>query len=225
MRRTPFNYRDWLARAKQFVLAMRAKADPETFSCEIAPPVKPKDCSALDRRLRIRIPDSVRDFLTQGSGNCNCHVNWRPDTPEVQDALKKACKNRSYYGGARLCDFEQLRNWQEGCRSDAENTWIVDELKVQKVWLRAFPFASIDNGDYLAVDPGPAGKSKHVVYLNHEGLPKKIAPSFDAFLAAWESVYYVGPEWWLLYEFCHRETGYLHGKSRRAAQLGKLLLA
>jgi hypothetical protein len=55
--------------------------------------------------------------------------------------------------------------------------------------------------DYLALDVGSDKTDPPVVYLNHDDENVAIAANLVDFLRAWEGLYYLGPEHWLLLEF------------------------
>jgi hypothetical protein len=56
-----------------------------------------------------------------------------------------------------------------------------------------------------------------VLYLNHEEAPSIIAGSFSSFMKAWESLFYVGPEIWMLEPFLN-SSGHLDGTTPAAVE-------
>lgn len=70
------------------------------------------------------------------------------------------------------------------------------------LWTQSLPFYPIANGDALAFDLTGRDEDPPILYLCHdEPASGMIAPNFDAFLTAWEQLFYVGPEWWMLDPF------------------------
>ena len=128
-------------------------------------------------------------------------------------------RNGYIYGGARLCDAQDLAELLEECRMAAEG---FEEAPEQEAyWLNAFPFAWIRNGDKLGLDMRQKERPP-VVYLAHDDDSKVIAPDFGTFLETWERLCYIGPELWLLEEFINPETGFLDTNTAEAIELRKL---
>ncbi len=88
---------------------------------------------------------------------------------------------------------------------------------------RRFALSRIGNGDYLgtrlAGEPAPP-----VIYLPHDDESREIAPSFTAFLTAWERLGYLGPEIWMLEPFLNPAPGHLDADSEPVQALRRAAL-
>jgi hypothetical protein len=99
---------------------------------------------------------------------------------------------------------------------------LVEEFETeQDKWLHSFPFARLENGDYLAIDLRDEG-CRPVMYLSHDDESRLLSPSFYEYLRTWERLCYVGPEIWMLEPFTDPMTGYLNPETENAKLLRQL---
>jgi len=201
---------------------------PERFAGEIeinvsvAPPLDEAGMRSIESALGFALPRALRVFFREGSGACNCRYVWKPNET-ARPVLRSLLDNEDLYGGPYQWEAEYLNDHFASCQEYAED-WNDegDEGNDKKLWTKSLPFASIANGDYLAVSLADGSDDPAVVYLAHEGGSQVIAPSFTQFLAHWERLCYVGPESWLLDNFLD-ENGFINADSEQASRLRALL--
>ena len=145
-----------------------------------------------------------------GSADCQYAYQWSPhkkDLPKLENVFPHMPE---VYGGARIIAASKLKKahdvheWVDGWDESLSE----DQTKAKEIWLSTVPFVEIGNGDYLGLHVSPDQSSSPVVYLCHddEECPvTTISPSFDTFLADWETLYYIGPEIWMLGDFLDNE--------------------
>ena len=216
------DYAAWVQRAKNFTAGLegRLAGEWETEN-SVAPPVDEPDLVRTEDTLERRLPLSLRSYFGSGSRCCECRYVWTPEgISQVQ--MNALFPGSGYiYGGARLCDAQDLTELLEECQVAAGSEGFEDAPEQEAFWLNALPFAWIRNGDKLGLDMRQKDKPP-VVYLAHDDDSKVIAPDFDTFLETWERLCYIGPEIWLLKEFINQETGLLDPNSVKAIELRRL---
>jgi hypothetical protein len=199
-----FGYSQWVGRAVAFINALRTLPGEVTSEVAVAPPLSESEVSKYEHGLRVPIPKPVREFLTNGSASCHCRYTWTPIGQNLA-VLQELFPAKSYiYGGASLCNVEDFASFQIGC-SDWVSEWS-DASDDKILWRRSFPFASIGNGDYLALDVAIQDVAP-VVYLGHDGSGQscRLAGSFQQFLLDWEQICYL--ESWFWYTFADPSSG------------------
>lgn len=214
------DYAAWVQRAKNFTAGLEGRLAGEwEVEGRVAPPMAEPDIAGLESSLGRDLPLSLRSFFQSGSRFCECHYVWTPGSIS-QDQMNSLFPYNGYiYGGAMLCDAQEIAELLEECRWAAEG---FEEAPEQEAyWLHALPFAWIRNGDKLGLDMRQKEKPP-VVYLAHDDDSKVIAPDFDTFLETWERLCYIGPELWLLEEFINPTTGFLDANTAKAIELRKL---
>lgn len=213
----------WANAAKDFCSSSLKKGHPNFTAAEfeIAPPLNTADLTQLQKKLPEGLPVCVMEFVSSASAACRFRYVW--DLSGISSDQLEAAKlpaNR-IYGGSGLCVAASLREWIDDCKAWATDTWIADDSEQQEIWLKSFPIAAIENGDYLALRTYESANPP-VVYLSHDGESKVIAPSFTNFLKTWERLCYLGPEIWMLENFIDPETGFLNADTDEAAALRAL---
>ena len=220
---TDFDYAAWVARAQAFTDRLVHLEDAEVHSSVVAPPVADAELAAIERALEAALPSSLRAFFTRGAAGLDCRYAFEPDGPSL-DRLRTVLPHEiRIYGGARLGPASDLPDLSRSVGEWAEDTWVAESPDQRVIWESALPFAALDNGDYLALDLRTDKADPPVVYLNHDDESSVIAPSFVAFLHAWERLCYLGPEHWMLLEFTGPD-GHLDPDSDRAVRLRTLLV-
>ncbi|HEX8696902.1 MAG TPA: SMI1/KNR4 family protein [Longimicrobium sp.] len=235
----PYDYAGWLARAQAFVRGIGAREDrfaEVRTEVRVEPPVTPAELGRIAERRNAldsgdvgstgprALPTELARFYTEGCGGCDCHyVCDGPD--DDADALISEVLGwqGAVYGGPVFFPAGELPDAVRSCREWAEETWVADDPEALRFWRAGLPFARIENGDYLALDVSHGGGDPPVLYLSHDDASLALAPSFTAFLDAWEKLCYLGPEVWLLDPFL-RADGQLDPGTPSAARLRRLLM-
>lgn len=150
---------------------------PEVFEC-LAGPAKKSQIAALERKLRVRLPDDLK-------GSLRLHNGMRD----------------SYLGSVRLVDNEALlpiddllKHWQMLKKLLAQGHFPdggcpltkTRKLKNDCWWNPAWIPITDNDGDgfYLDLDPPPKGKHGQVFYFHHDGArPRRVvADSYTVWL-------------------------------------------
>lgn len=209
-----FDYHGWVQRALRFMDRVARMEGVEVRARDVEAP----DASATSRGGPI--PPVIAEFLRTGAGSLYCTYVYEPGDQALDDLMAVFPDQDTVYGGARLSSATEIADLVRSVREWARDV-IVDDPAERAIWEHALPFTFTDNGDYLALDMRAASADPPVVYLDHEGEAFPLAPSFTAFLAAWERLCYIGPEHWLLDEF-RGDDGFLDPDSPSAAALRAL---
>jgi hypothetical protein len=216
------DYRDWIRDLDRFVADVPSLAGEVEHQITVAPPLKRDALANLDKSLRLKIPRPVAQFLERGSGGCVSHYFWEPTGPQAE-RLRSILDRQYVFGGVPLCDSRNLAQWQDWCVEGATETGLADEPAEKSLWLRAFPFAFMSHGDFLALDLEHGSGDPPVVYLCHDNKSRLLSRSFDDFLVQWRRLCYIGPDLYLFEEFFDPASGYLSGASPKAKALRTLL--
>jgi len=216
-----FDYRDWTARAASFARRLANRAGVEVRVAEFGPPQTPAELDRIERSGLV-LPAALRRFFTEGSGTIDFRYVFEPESDSSDaDRLARLLPDQSsIYGGVCIAAAE-LPDLHRSATEWARDTWVAEDKDQQTIWESALPFAGLDNGDFLAIDVSTP-EDPPVIYLSHDDESIVLSPSFNAFLAAWERLCYLGPEIWLLERF-RGEDGFLDGGSAAARELRALL--
>jgi hypothetical protein len=212
------DYAGWAARAVAFTVGVGRLPGGEVRAAAAAAPAAEGDMKAVERALGVTIPASLRELFTRGSAGVECAYVLEPDGQALDRLRALLPEQTRIYGGARLGPASALRELSRSSREWAEETWVAEDPDQRIIWESALPFASLENGDYLALDLRDGAVEPPVVYLNHDDESVVLGATLGAFLDAWERLCYLGPEHWLLQPFIGTD-GYLDPASDRAAQL------
>jgi hypothetical protein len=217
------DYKIWVAQAEHFSSALKARlGDRVELHFVVDPPLASADFQQLEAGFRLPLPEELRQFIEVASSRLRFRYVWEHLTQDEQEITRQAIPMQSYlYGGADLCPVEELSDHLDSCREWGEDTWIAEFEAESNLWLNSFPFATLDNGDYLAIGLHEEG-CRPVVYLSHDDSSRPLAPSFPEFLRTWESLCYIGPEIWMLEPFTDPMTGYLNSETEKAKLLRQL---
>ena len=218
------DYRNWIREAERFVAHVPSLTGEVEHEFRAAPPLNRAALADLDKSLRLKIPPPVARFLEHGSGGCMTHYLWEP-TGQPAGRLRTILNRPYVFGGAPLCDSQRFAQWQEWCVEGATETGIADWPEEKALWLRAFPFAGMSDGDFLALDLERGTADPPVVYLCHDDQSRMLSRSFDDFLEEWRRLCYIGPHPELLEDFFDPASGYLSGASEKARALRVLFEA
>ena len=156
--------------------------------------------------LPLGLPEPLREFYTEGAGECRCRYHWSPgkdDLPQIQEIFPH---QMSFYGGPELIPWNELREAHEIHHwwDDLNENVTEEQEKARDAWRHTVPFINVGNGDCVALHIKKNSQTSPVVYLCHDDPEMPVTPlstSFDQFLSDWETLCYVGPEIWLLDAF------------------------
>jgi len=219
-----FDYAAWLERAQGFVNGIQALPGEVQVWGDIAPALSAREADRLARQLPNGLPSVLRDFLTQGSSRCEYRFWWEPPEPlrvEIEGVLDQTFVDGgpAFFNSSGLVSLEEERlGWVDCFEGNCDARQSDRDL-----WMRCTAFASIDNGDMLAIDASSHQQDPPVAYLCHDGESSIIASSFSQFLRHWEAMSYIGAEIWLLELWIRADTGYIDSANPKTALLRRLL--
>lgn len=218
------DYHAWVSRAMAFAENCKRLHGDVDIEIDVAPPITAREMESVAQRMSLGLPDPLRRFYVEGAQRCKCTYVTAPETGDVTSIFPY----QSYlYGGARICDANEMPDYQRECEVWAEGfDEYFDERNANDslLWHRSVPFMTVGNGDHVALDVGSSVSEPPVVYLCHdgEGCSTVIASSFDAFMETWEKLCYVGPAIWLLSDFLDPTTGLICSQTPKAEALRKM---
>ena len=204
-----FDYARWLQRAEAFVRGLNELPGQWEISVDVEPPLSVDAAEQLRRTLPLGLPVSLLGLYTTGSARFQCSYRWSPDEEHLPIIAEVFPHQYTLYGGARFIPAVELAETQAAVRE-----WAVEwdapphgpPRAGWELWHQCVPFLSVGNGDHLAIRV--RADDQPVLYLCHDAEDAgdgrtafEISPSFDQFLADWETLCYVGPEIWLLARF------------------------
>ncbi len=224
---TSFDYAGWVQRANACFQSLEQKHGSSLQTeVAIAPPLTPDAVDRIQEAVLPRqLPSAYRAFLLAGSGKFDFTYRFSPPVDSViSERLQEIFEGEdSLVSGAVLCDGQQLAQDLTECKVWTEDTWIAESPEDYELWANGLPFASMANGDYLALDLRNGIADPPVLYLSHEDTSKVLSPSFTSFLQIWEALGYAGPEIWVLEPFFDETSGCLTADTPKAAALQSLL--
>jgi hypothetical protein len=218
------NYQDWTERVRAFTEALRMLPGEINVTIEIDPPLNAQQIDALAGRWPTGLPTSLRRLWNEGSSRVNCPYVWRPSPDEVPILNEVFEYNNYIYGGARFEPAEQTYPGNSGADPDDEDMADVLGKTGLELHCRCAVFLHVGNGDCLGLDPANGADDPPVVYLVHDDdTSSVISPTFSEFLASWQELCYIGPEFWLLDYWIDRDRGVIDTTKHRTAELRRLL--
>ena len=125
----------------------------------VEPPADACDVACAEAELRRAIPVEFRRTLLEFSRKVDFFW-FLPDTAVPPGEL-----HNIFYGDCSW-DIGQLVAMNQQVQWLADNAFSDDEPEY-RIWQHKFPFQSIANGDFLAINTAP-GERQYVVYLSHE---------------------------------------------------------
>lgn len=219
------DYASWVERAQKFTASVATLPGKVEVKASVTPPLTNHEADELARRLPMGLPTVLRDFMTQGSSECDCRYSWEPPSRPWPKLKEIFTYENFIYGGPSICHAAELADLQESRLTWAECFAGDDDAsrKDRELWTRCTPFGRIGNGDVLALDTTTGSNDPPVAYLCHDGGSSIISPAFTDFLRAWEAISYIGPEWWLLSYWTREDTGYIDSEHPKTELLRNLL--
>ncbi len=162
----------------------------EVGPADVGPPATCQELDALEAALGSRLPASFRQTLASLSGA----VRWSWRTRDEEDfppPFSDISSGRLEWSTETiLAGHEEYLSWIQSCFSNPEDPY-------DAVWHDKLGFASVQNGDVLAVhlDPERAG---WITYLSHEDGAHGyvMARSLSDLVERWVPLACPGPEDW-----------------------------
>jgi len=222
------DYAEWLHRAEDFVRGLNYLPGQWGISLDVEPPLPKAKADELREVLPLGLPSPLYDLYTTGAATYRCTYHWSPDQSHLPLVGRVFPHTYTLHGGAQFIPAFELKDWQISVRKRATGYGATADAPPRpgwETWYECVPFLAVGNGDYLALRVSDAAGRLPVLYLCHDALDGgdgrtafEISPSFDRFLADWESLYYIGPAIWLLAAFlAHGGEGPLNVKQPKAA--------
>jgi hypothetical protein len=163
---------NWLAQLHRFLKEVAARGGKTSWTCGVTSTSK----------VPANTPEPLRVLLD----SCGGKLSFR---------YEERIEGRRIAGSFDL-DAALLGKLKAGCRKWAKETWIAEYPEEQRIWLKAFPFAELRNGDFLALDGGTAVANPAVVRLRHDDSSEEVSPSLGDFLTAWQESRYADFDDW-----------------------------
>jgi hypothetical protein len=225
-----FDYRAWVHRAHQFVVARHGRPGFTVAATRVDPPLERRRVDALARRLDerdLQLPNTLRLFLTFGAAALDCRYMFEHDPADrpADDAIENLFVLAGHVsGGACLGPAHELPAFAESCASRAEVILREQDTDRADEWSESLPLIAVSHGDYIALDMATALEPDDppVIYLSHDRENIHLADSFTDFLTTWERLCYIGPEIRMFDRFFGGD-GLLDPRSPAVDQLRSLL--
>ena len=219
------DYTRWVDKATALIKTIRGRRRAGVKAgARSSPPLTTAAVSAIERRIDRAVPKPIRSFWTNTASGFDFRYEWTVSTG-LQERIGSLLSGQSrLHGGARLCSARDIATLLTDCSDWANSTWIADYDYELRLWESAFPLCALRNGDFLALDCRKKNDDPPVIYLSHEETSQRLAPDLAAFLKAWERLYYIGPEIWMLRPFIDRRSGYLDRNCKNAERLRDFFL-
>lgn len=192
-------YRGWCARAENFVRTFGRGPGERGISVKIAPPVDAETFDEKTAGFSYRVPDGLKRFYIEGSGDFTCTYVWRLAGTLLEEFEKIIPYRYTIWGGLDLVPWNELEPepgyycyWEE----EEEDACLMGRLAIP-VWNRTVPFIHLGNGDIIGFYVGEDGYQEKVVLLLHdypEDSVKLLADSIDDFFQRLEQQSYLGAE-------------------------------
>jgi hypothetical protein len=213
--------RAWTQRASSFVKELKHLGGQfENRELVVHEPVGREEIDRLNSTLANPLPNSLRAYFELAAGQASFKYNWQELPPDRLALLRQVLPNRNFlFGGCCLGPITRLAEYQDECRSFAEECWPVEFPKEQSEWQRAVPFFRMENADFIALDPKQDPDDPPVIYLSTDGANHLLARNFAAFLWEWERLAYIGCDIYLFEPFRDRRTGCLDSETAKAQSL------
>ncbi len=199
------DYANWLRRAEDFVRGLDHLSGRLSVSIAVEPPLPEESADELSENLPLGLPACLYDLYAKGSASFCCTYCWKPNETNLRLIERLMPHTPSIYGGPRFVPAVKLEDAQYAVRSWAR-PWDAQVFQPPKpgweVWDQCVPFVDYNTGDFLALKISDDGAQQSVVYLSHEfdvaQEPNvfEVSPSFERFLADWETLWYLWPAGW-----------------------------
>lgn len=163
----------------------------DTMEFSFEEPATEMDIAALEKRLGVTVPPSLRIVLLEISREVE--FSWfKPDEHEFPEPFDEIfCGNLDWSMELIQQAEDGRKGWIESCFSNLENDY-------DAVWHNKLAFMEVGNGDYLAIDLTPE-QYEQIVYLSHDGGDGHgcvLAENFLDLLRRWAPLACPGAEDW-----------------------------
>jgi hypothetical protein len=157
--------------------------------------------------MGLPFPAELREFYLTGSGGMDCHWCWNP--PEEWAQAVRAIFERDWVSGGPAMISAQRQIEHHNRAAEVLGDWLrygKPTPQERTIAENLFPLVEIRNGDELFLHVPKSGRGGQVYCYDHEFRPSEsplieMSDTFEAFLLAWEHLYYVGPEGWMFTPF------------------------
>ena len=208
------DWSEWVAACKRFIKGVDSWPIAEDFGpnqWRIGPPISEDAVIQIESLMGRSFPLELREFYLTGSGGMDCNWYWSP-RDEYQETVRDIFREDGVGGGPAIIDAQSqiehhstatglLGDWLRYGRPSAQERAVAENL---------FPLVEVRNGDGLFLHVPESGRGGKVYYFYHELSESpliEISASFEAFMLAWQYLYYVGPEGWMFTPFMEIENG------------------
>jgi hypothetical protein len=221
---TPIDYRAWVERVRAFSEGLRGLPGKINVTVQIEPTISEEALEDVSKKWISGLPEALHRLWREGSSAINCRYVWTPSEAELSRLHEVFDSNDYIYGGARFEPATSIFPGNSGAEPDDDCMSETVGKQGLDLWCRCAVFLHVGNGDCLGLDPGTHPDDPAVVYLLHDGEESgQISPSFTDFLAAWEELSYIGPEFWLLDYWLDWDHGVIDVTKHKARELRELL--
>jgi hypothetical protein len=218
------DYFQWVERVRRFSEGLRQLPGEINVGVEIAPTISEEQLEEAAAKWGGRLPAALGRFWREGSSALDCKYWWKPPDQELPALHEVFESNNFIYGGVRFLPATRIYPGNGGADPDDEDMLEVFGKSGMELWCRCAVFLHVGNGDCLGLDTSTNWDDPAVVYLLHDGEESgQISPTFSGFLAAWEELSYIGPEFWLLDYWLDWDRGAIDCTKHKTAELRKLL--
>lgn len=218
------NYSQWIERARTFSEGLRRLPGEINVGVEIAPPISEEQLEDVSAKWGGRPPAALLSFWREGSAAIDCAYWWKPPDHELPSLHEVFESNNFIYGGVRFFHATNIFPGNGGANPHDKDMLEVFGKSGMELWCRCAVFLHVGNGDCLGLDTSTNWDDPAVVYLLHDGEESgQISPTFSGFLAAWEELCYIGPEFWFLDYWLDWDRGEIDCTKHKTAELRKLL--
>lgn len=172
---------EWPSRWKQAIEAAERKG-ADSVRLQIGPPATLAEVVAAEEAMRCPIPEEFRRTLLEFAGEMDFFwfLSNKVQSPGLLNGI---------FNGSCAWNLRELVAWTKDVRWVAEEVFGKDS-PARAVWQNKFPFQSIGNGEYIAINTAP-GEDPYVVYLLREwddGRSYLLGPSFLEFMDRWTQI-------------------------------------
>lgn len=218
------DYSKWVERVRHFSEALRLLPGEINVNVSIAPPIDEETLRVVSSKWPSGLPAVLRQLWSDGSSCIDCKYWWRPPSEELPKLHEVFESNNFIYGGVRFEPASEVFPGNSGVKPDDEEMAEAFGESGLELWSRCAVFLHVGNGDCLGLDPESGSDDPPVVYLVHDDDESGvISPSLSEFLAAWQELSYIGPEFWLLDYWLDADRQGLDITKHKTEELRRLL--
>jgi hypothetical protein len=169
----------------------------DTRPLVVEPPASADQVDAIEDRLGLKVPTSLRRVLTAVASRVE-FAWFAPSGHSFPDPFGEV------FSGSLSWSLDGLPDLMTAVHGWVEEVFPNPDDPYDRVWHHKLPFMEVGNGDYLALELNHDSESP-VVYLSHDdgdGHGRAMAPSFEELLSRWIPLACPGAEDWQWLPFC-----------------------